>query len=62
MLSMKSPLGWVLLGAAAVIFFPLLWKLLMLLLKLTFGIAYIAAIALVVVFVIGLIRRMLVAR
>jgi hypothetical protein len=59
---MKSPLGWILLGAAIVIFFPLLWNLFMLLLKLTFGIAYIAAIVLAVVFVIGLIRRMLVAR
>jgi hypothetical protein len=51
-----------LIGAAAVIFFPLIWKLFTMLLHLTFGIAYIAAIALVVVFVIGLIRRMLVAR
>lgn len=49
-------------GAALVIFFPLLWQLFMLLLKLTFGIAYIAAIVLVVIFLIGLVRRLLVAR
>jgi hypothetical protein len=59
---MKSPLGWVLLGAAAVILLPYLWGLLKLLLGLTFGILQIAAVVLVVLFVIALIRRMLVAR
>jgi len=59
---MKSPLGWILLSAAAVILFPVIWKLFTMLLSLAFGLAYIAAIVIMVVFVIGLIRRMLVAR
>jgi hypothetical protein len=62
MLTMKSPLGWILLGAAAVILFPLIWRLFTMLLSLAFGLAYIAAIVVMVIFVIGLIRRMLVAR
>lgn len=59
---MKSPLGWFLAGAATVILLPYLWGLFKLLLSLTFGIVWIAAVVLAVLFVIGLIRRMLVAR
>lgn len=59
---MKSPLGWMLIGAAAVLLLPVAWNLLWWLLKLSFGIAYIAAIVLAVIFLIGWIRRMIVAR
>jgi hypothetical protein len=55
-------LRWVLVGIAAIIVLPWLFKLLGIVLSLAFSVLYIALIVAAIIFVVGLVRRMLVAR
>jgi hypothetical protein len=52
---------WILIVIGALILLPILWSLVKLALGLAFGIVHVAIILAVILFIVGLIRRMLVA-